>query len=172
MIEAVRILSERAVDIYLAAIGKQGKDVLKNYRNFADRVVFSGRLNLSPDSMAEDPLASALRRADVFVSSSVYEEAEGMSFAVPETMSCGLPIVATNIPGSREITSRYENGVSVEPKSAVCIAEGIVGTMLDSEVYQPMSNNSAKHASKLERSKIASWYLKPSEGISQRGVCG
>jgi len=51
-----------------------------------------------------------LRDADVLIRPSM---TEGMSLAVLEAMACGLPVVATDVPGNRDLVRDGENGVLV-----------------------------------------------------------
>ncbi len=170
LIDAVRISSDRSVNVHLTIIGKDRKDLLKDYSDLSDCVSFTGQLEFSPTGMPDDLLATILKMSDVYVSASIDEEAEGMSFAVLEAMSCGLPIVATNISGNREIVNRCENGVLVEPKNEVNLADGIVSAVSDSASYQQMSCNSVRHANQLNWSKIARLYPKSFERASRGDV--
>ena len=53
-------------------------------------------------------LAAALRGADVLLNASL---AEGISNAILEGMACGLPILASDIPGNREVVEEGVNGL-------------------------------------------------------------
>lgn len=55
------------------------------------------------------PFYSAI---DIYISSS---EAEGMSNSILEAMSCGLPIIASNIPGHKELIKPKKNGLLFKP---------------------------------------------------------
>lgn len=58
--------------------------------------------------------------ADVFVFPSLDE---GMPNVVLEAMACGLPIIATNIPGCEELVSEGKNGYLVPPRDPASLAE-------------------------------------------------
>ncbi len=53
-------------------------------------------------------LGAAMRAADVLLNAS---RAEGISNAVVEGMACGLPILASDIPGNREVVEEGVNGL-------------------------------------------------------------
>jgi glycosyltransferase involved in cell wall biosynthesis len=70
-------------------------------------------------------VADLYRAADLFVFPS---RAEGCPNAVLEAMSCGLPIVATDIAGNREVMGDDGSvGRLVPPESPEGLAEAVVG---------------------------------------------
>ena len=64
-----------------------------------------------------------LQNADIFVMAS---RTEGMSNALLEAMSYGLPCVTTSVGGNREIINHGENGLLVEPEDPVGLGEAII----------------------------------------------
>ena len=81
-----------------------------------------------PGKVDHDKIPDRLRNADLFVLPSLNE---GMSNSVLEAMACGLPIIATDIGGSRELIK--ENGYIVSKASVSNLVETI-GNYLDNEV--------------------------------------
>lgn len=71
------------------------------------------------NSIPNNQLPRAYRQADIFVLPSFIE---GHPKALLEAMACGLPCVASDIAGCREIITNNENGLLIKPT-----AEGIVG---------------------------------------------
>jgi len=69
-----------------------------------------------------DDVASLLKVADLFLFSS---RTEGMPNAVLEAMAAGLPILATDVPGCRDLIVHGQTGILVPPRSADAIAHGI-----------------------------------------------
>jgi len=63
-----------------------------------------------------------LQAMDVVVSASVFE---GLPNVVLEAMRCARPVVATNIPGTRDVVVGGETGLLVRPDSAVALARGV-----------------------------------------------
>jgi len=88
-----------------AGVGKLG---------LGDRIAFPG-----PTS---DPI-EALRHADLFVLPS---REEGMSIALLEAMSLGVPIVASAIPGNRRLLGDYKEGRLAPPEDPEALAAVIV----------------------------------------------
>lgn len=80
----------------------------------ADRVHFVGRV-------AHERLGDYYSAADVVTLAS---EQEGWPNVLLESMACGTPVVATDIPGPREIVTAPEAGLLVE-RNPEAIAKGI-----------------------------------------------
>jgi glycosyltransferase involved in cell wall biosynthesis len=79
-----------------------------------ERVTFVG---------ATDDVVSYLRAADLLVLPS---QAEGMSGVILEAMACGLPIIATDVPGNRELLGADGTvGMLVPPGEASGLAEAM-----------------------------------------------
>ncbi len=70
-----------------------------------------------------DDVAGLLQGASVFVLSSL---SEGISLTLLEAMACGLPVVATDVGGNREVVAHGETGLLVPPRSPQALAEGIL----------------------------------------------
>lgn len=73
-------------------------------------------------------VAPLLAEADVMVSPS---RVEGLPLAVLEGMAWGLPIVATDIPGHRDLISGSETGLLVPPDTPAALADAVRATLAD-----------------------------------------
>jgi glycosyltransferase involved in cell wall biosynthesis len=56
---------------------------------------------------------------------------EGVPKALLEAAACGRPIVATDMPGCREVVRQGENGVLVAPGDVAALAEALAGLVRD-----------------------------------------
>lgn len=70
----------------------------------------------------QDDIADFLSKIDIFVLSSHYE---GFGLVLVEAMAAGLPIVATDVGGVREVVSDGETGIIVPPGSISELCLGI-----------------------------------------------
>jgi glycosyltransferase involved in cell wall biosynthesis len=86
----------------------------------ADRVRFSGGLA---------DVRPALAAADVFVQAS---DEEGLPVAVLEAMAMGVPVVATDVGGTREAVNDGVTGLLVPARDAAALAAAVVRLMDDS----------------------------------------
>ena len=111
-----RLESDHAFSIDYAIALARSDTLLK------ERVHFLGYRSDIPELM---------RSADIFVSAS---HREGMPRSIIEAMMCGLPVVATNIRGSREEVVHGETGLLVEVKQPKDLAQALNALSEDSGV--------------------------------------
>jgi glycosyltransferase involved in cell wall biosynthesis len=104
--------------------------------------VLGGEWSSHPDSIGEGVVRRAVERrdirfvgyvsnmparlqaADVFVFPSYYRE--GVPRVLLEAAACGLPIVAADVPGSREVVRDGETGFLVPARDSQALADAIV----------------------------------------------
>ena len=94
-------------------------------------VEFLGRVD-------RETLIQAYQNAALQVVPSIYE---GLPTVLLEGMSCELPVVATNIEGSRDIISTNENGVLVPPRCPTEMALAIARLWMDEALRKEMGKN-------------------------------
>ncbi len=83
----------------------------------AENVVFTGE---------SDDVFPLLQTMDVFVMTSLYE---GLSNAIMEAMLAGLPVVATDVGGNRELVINGETGFLCPSNDASSLAEKVTGLL-------------------------------------------
>ena len=97
LLHAVRRLQEQGVRMGLVLVGEGAcrEDLEREIDTLGlcDRVFFVGN---------QTPVTPYLSIADVYVSASI---SEGLPFNVMEAMSCGLPIVASDVKGQNDLLS-------------------------------------------------------------------
>ena len=94
--------------------------------------------------MANHELPDILNNADLYVHPSLYE---GHPKALLEAMACGLPVVATDVPGTREVISHGETGFLCGT-SASEIRQALVEVLDNQELRARMGANAAKFVQK------------------------
>jgi glycosyltransferase involved in cell wall biosynthesis len=72
---------------------------------------------------ARNDVAAQLHQLDLFVLPSLWE---GLPYALLEAMAAGLPVVATDVDGVREIIADGREGIIVPPRNAHAIAVAII----------------------------------------------
>ena len=91
-----------------------------------------------------------IARADVFALTSRYE---GFGNVVVEAMACGVPVVATSSPGTRDIVSSGVDGLLVERHEPAAVADALARVLTDGELRTRMTETARR---KVERYRIES----------------
>jgi phosphatidylinositol alpha-1,6-mannosyltransferase len=107
------------------------------------KVILTGLIQfpvMGSDSEDEyDYLAALYRASSVYISAGIGEGAEGLSLAVLDAMAAGVPVVATNISGNRDIVEHGKNGYLVEPQNEKDIARCCNAILADRQLSHSMS---------------------------------
>ncbi len=82
-----------------------------------------------------DDVPDWLSRADLFVLSSV---SEGICLTLLEAMAAGLPVVATDVGGNREVVEHGRTGWLVPPRDPDALADAILDCCRQSEASREM----------------------------------
>jgi glycosyltransferase involved in cell wall biosynthesis len=95
------------------------------------KIIFLGRVN-------RKRLVQLYQNATVHVVPSIYE---GLPTVLLEAMSCGLPIVATNIGGNRDLIYSKVNGLLVPPSAPQEMAQMITMLWSDESLRNRLGSN-------------------------------
>ena len=83
-------------------------------------------------AVENDEVPSYHAASEVFLGAAVGQESFGI--ALVEAMAAGLPVVATDIPGYREVVSDGVEGLLVPPRDPGALAEGLVRLLREPEL--------------------------------------
>ena len=158
LIRAVDKLSKKYQQVELKIMGDgEGERVrleeIVDKLNLRGRVVFLGRI-------PREKTFSYYQEADVFVLPSLNE---GMSNAMLEALATGLPILATDTGGSKELITEGENGYIIEMKNAQDIADKLEKLINNSELKNKMGEASRRRALEMSWEKVAKEYYQTYE---------
>ena len=131
MIEAFGIISKPFPNAHLALVGDgelKGKILEK-----IDQLKLNGKVHLTGNK--NNPW-SVYHSMDLFIMSSIYE---GLGRSITEALSCGVPVVCTDVEGVPEIVRDNITGILVPPKDANKLADGIIRTLNDIETAKKMA---------------------------------
>ncbi|HEX7871584.1 MAG TPA: glycosyltransferase family 4 protein [Sphingobium sp.] len=103
-----------------------------------------------------------LSAADLFVNSSLYE---GLSIAQLEGMATGLPVVATQVAGNRELIQHGVNGLLARGGDPESLAAQIDEALLDPEFYETLSRGAIATARNHSMEACAEDYLRVYERV-------
>lgn len=100
---------------------------------------------------ARSDVLALQQSADVAVLAST--QGEGMPRALTEAAACGRPLVATDVPGCRDLVEPGRNGLLVPPGDAAALAQA-VATLLDDPALAAAMGREARHKAEAELSDI------------------
>ena len=132
LLEALVLLRARGVSVHATLIG--GGPELGNLKSFVaehglgEEVTFAGALS-------HGQTLDRVREADVFALASF---AEGISVALMEAMSMGVPCVSTTIAGIPELIANGVDGLLVPPANAEALAAALHSLLKDTEYRQAL----------------------------------
>lgn len=87
---------------------------------------------------AFDDVTEVLQAADLFVLPS-YEE--GMSLALLEAMAAGVPVIATDIPGNRQLVTHEVHGLLVPPRDPVALRDAMERLLANPALARQLASN-------------------------------
>lgn len=125
-VEACAILQKRKVDFEAVIIGEKG-DASKLVEQKIAENNLTKKIKLT-GSMPQSDVYEELRKTTMFcLPCRILEngDRDGIPNVMMEAMSCGLPVVTTNISGIPEIIRNGENGIMVNPEDAIALADAM-----------------------------------------------
>jgi phosphatidyl-myo-inositol alpha-mannosyltransferase len=125
---------ERQPDARLVVVGR-GRP-LEGYRRFAAHQGWSENDVMFAGYVASEDLPRYYQAADVFCAPNTGQESFGI--VLLEAMAAGAPIVASDIPGYRDVLEHGEQGLLVPPQDPDAIAEALIRLLGDAEVCARM----------------------------------
>jgi glycosyltransferase involved in cell wall biosynthesis len=130
LVRAAALLAERHPLLRTVIVGDGTGPLasLAQELGIEDRVLLPGRLPShtnavpDPDSVPHDDLVSMYMESDVFVMPSYIE---GMPLVIPEAMMAGLPVIATDVAGNRDIVEHGKTGLLISPGDIEGLANAV-----------------------------------------------
>lgn len=95
-------------------------------------------------AVPNEQVPSYLAAGEVFASPAVGQESFGI--ALVEAMAAGLPVVATDIPGYREVVSDGVEGLLVPPRDPEALAAGLVRVLKEPELAKRLGDAGRERA--------------------------
>lgn len=118
--------------------------------------------NENPDSQVKfylnqpDGVLPFLQSADIFILPSL---AEGLSNALLEAQSCGLPCIATRVGGNPDVISDRVNGILIEPRSVDQIVNSLDILISSHELRITYGENALLKSREYDIGNIAKKYI-------------
>ena len=163
-IEAARLLSLRS-DIRFLLAGRldvDGNPTAISGAELDDLLSGSGAHWLGE----VDDVAELMRQVDIVALPSYHE---GLPKALLEAAACGLPLIATDIPGCRPVVHDGENGILVPVRDAASLASAIERLASDPALRSTYGERSRQLAvDRFDRRRILERFAELHDGVLQR----
>ncbi len=117
---------------------------------------------VAPKPVAELP--GTIKSADVCIVPSI---SEGFGFSAAESLSCGVPVVASNTASLPEIIKNGYNGLLSEPENPGSIAENVINVLSDKKLRRRLARNGPKSTRKFDWDKGTKEYIKVYESATR-----
>ena len=138
LIEGAGVICKDRSDVsfIIAGRGRDSKKLQQKIKklNLQDRFILTGQVE-------KDQLPKLYQKSSIFILPSYHE---GLSGALLEAMSCGLPVIATDVRGNRDIIHDKRNGILIPPRSPKIIAKTISMLLDDEELRRKLGENARR----------------------------
>jgi glycosyltransferase involved in cell wall biosynthesis len=128
LIRAFQLVLEKCPNcrLTIAGNGDEREELvqLSSELGLEGKVVFAGDV---PDQL----LAQYYRDSDLLVLPSLESRREAFGMVLLEAMACGIPVIASDIPGPDEVVSNDENGLLTPPGDTAKLAEAMITILSD-----------------------------------------
>lgn len=125
----------------------------------ASSILFLGQKN-------QDEVIDVLSVTDIFVNPSY---SEGLGISVMEAASIGLPIIATDVGGTREIITTDKTGILVKARDVGQLAEELCSLRANAELREKLGKNARILAErKFNWDKITGEYIKLYTSLAEK----
>ncbi|MBC7227766.1 MAG: glycosyltransferase family 4 protein [Thermoflexales bacterium] len=150
LIEAIPLVLKENPDVHFLIVGdgelSENLKQLAASRGITHRTIFAG---------ARPDVEEILPCLDLFVSSSLWE---GLPTVILESMAANIPIVATDIPGTRELIRDGHNGWLVPPRDAYALARAILEALKNKHLCEIFARRSSEVVLQFSIDSIAMQY--------------
>jgi len=131
-------------------------------RNKINNIILEDGIGLDTDNSDEFDLPSKklieiYKSSDIFVMPSLLET---FGMVLIEAMAAGLPIIASDAPGCRDVVKNGINGILFESENSDSLAQKIIQLINNNSLKNKLINNNLKHSEKYHWIKVAEMYNK------------
>lgn len=140
LLKAFIEISEDFPDVSLVIIGRCG-GAEQNLKQLIETYGLSQRVRLF-GGLSHNQVLAFMERAVIFVLPSRFE---AFGIVILEAGAFGVPVIASNVGGIREILTQNETGRLCEPEDIVTLASDLRLLLLDAEERRRLGGNLKKH---------------------------
>ena len=164
LLRAWPMVRERVPDARLLVVGR-GRP-LEGYRRFASRQGWSSSDVVFAGYVSADDLPRYYQACDVFCAPNTGQESFGI--VLLEAMAAGAPIVASDIPGYRDVVAHGEQGLLVERQNPGALADAVCRLLANPELRARMRRAGQEKARGYDWPRVASQVLDYYDEVLER----
>jgi len=154
------LINIKKTDVHLIIAGdgplRNDLEKLTSSLDLENNVTFFGRAD-------KEELGLLHSISDVLVCPSIIDSegaTEGLGLVIPEAMKSGLPVIASAVGGIIDTVKNEANGLLVEEKNPIAIANAIDRILSDDELTKKIIENSKKTVVEFSPGTIGNMYFK------------
>lgn len=151
LVDAMELLTNRGLDVELVIVGEDKSRTLARYVSkspAASRILLAG------------PIVPAWPVMKTFDCLAVPSISEGLNKTVIEAFACDVPVVATNVGGTPDAVIHGINGLLVQPRNHVQLADAIQTVLTDTKLATRFKVEGKRvFQQKFEASVVSSKYV-------------
>jgi len=134
LLSAFAKIEQKNIRLNLIGNGEliQGYRQLAKNLNIENKVIFFSKIN-------DDEKISKYQETDIFVLPSTNSH-EAFGIVLLEAMSCGVPVIASDLPGVRKVFENKRQGLLIEPKNVDDLKEKLEELIFDKEKRKTMGS--------------------------------
>jgi len=137
LLDAFKLINEQDLKLIIVGEGElKTKLLLKIEKESISNVELIGHIE-------NEDLPNVYQNARIFVFPSLYE---GLPTAILEAMASGLPIIATDVSGCKDLIKNNYNGILVNPKNPKILSNSISFLLKDLEKSKYLGKNARAKA--------------------------
>ena len=150
-IKAFARIARKRPDVFYVLLGRG----TSKWKPLVEELRLQGQVMLH-EGLSGDELVGAYQQADLFFSPSVWEL---MPLVVLEALACGLPMVVTNVSGSRDLIEPDQNGLLVAPRQLDAMAVALDVLIRDKSLRTKMRDANMKKSEDFSWDRISKRYI-------------
>lgn len=150
----IEAMKEVDAVLYIVGEGPLGMELREQAKSYEDKVKFLG-------AKSHEELPVIMASADLFVAPSIVAtngDQEGLPVSIMEALASGLPVVAGNSGGTKDIIENGVNGFVVDAKNVEQLTDKINQIIKNDILLKKMGENSVKTAKKYSYKIIGEKY--------------
>lgn len=160
-IQAAKIIYDKFPNVKFLIVGST---VLSNYKQSIDHLI--SKLNLEETIIFTNEVDNPIPYVELFDVAVLSSDSEGFSNALIEYGMSGIPTVATDVGGNKEVVINNSTGFVVPPNSPIFLAQSILKLLESPELRKEFGTNAQKIISrKFDPKSIVSAYLNYYENL-------